>query len=58
MSRLNDLIDSYIRRNRAQEITGEVLNGVLNAIADTLAGGYNGDNPGTSQDLATVINSL
>ena len=39
MSRLNDLIDSYIRRNRAQEITGEVLNGVLNAIADTLAGG-------------------
>lgn len=39
MSRLNDLIDSYIRRNRAQEITGEVLNGVLNAIANTLAGG-------------------
>lgn len=39
MSRLNDLIDSYIRRNRAQEITGEVLNGVLNVIADTLAGG-------------------
>ena len=55
MSRLNDLIDSYIRRNRAQEITGEVLNGILNAIG---VGGYTGDNPGVAQDLATVINSL
>ena len=39
MSALNELIDSYIKRNAAQAITGDVLNGVLNAIADTLAGG-------------------
>ena len=38
-NKLRTQIDAYIKRNGKQEITGPVLNGVLNAIVDSLASG-------------------
>ena len=44
MSAINDLINAYIQRNANQEITGPVLNGVLNAMANALNTPYIGPN--------------
>jgi len=49
------IVDTYIKANGNEEITGEVLNNVLNAMLDDISNAINGTNVGGGNNSTSIV---